>query len=192
MALGNTTDLSKGVCIKRENKLWFVTDVFFVSPGKGSAFYRTKIKDISSGKIVEVTLKSGEGVELIDTERRAVQYLYKEGEKYVFMDDENFEQYHLDISIVGENVVPYLKENTQMILLLAEDNPINMGFKQAKQSFKVIEAEPAIKGDTATNSGRPVTIEGGAKVTVPLFINQGDGIVVNVETGEYVERAKDL
>ncbi|MBN8218935.1 MAG: elongation factor P [Spirochaetes bacterium] len=191
MALGNTTDLSKGVCIKRENKLWFVTEVFFVSPGKGSAFYRTKIKDISSGKIVEVTLKSGEGVELIDTERRAVQYLYKEGEKYVFMDDENFEQYHLDTSVVGENIVPFLKENTQMILLLAEENPISMGFKQAKQSFKVIEAEPAIKGDTATSSGRPVTIEGGAKVTVPLFINQGDGIIVNVETGEYVERAKD-
>jgi elongation factor P len=191
MALGNTTDLTKGVAIRRENKIYFVTDVFFVSPGKGSAFYRTKIKDINTGKVVEVTLKSGESVELIDTERRAVQYLYKEGEQYVVMDDENFEQFHLEASVIGENVIPFLKENMQLILLIAEDAPISVAVKQAKHPYKIIEAEPAIKGDTATNSGRPVTIEGGAKVTVPLFINQGDRIIVNVETGEYVERAKD-
>lgn len=191
MAMGNTTDLTKGVCIRRENKLYFVTDVFFVSPGKGSAFYRTKIKDINTGKVVEVTLKSGESVELIDTERRAVQYLYKEGESYVVMDDENFEQFHLDAAVMGENVIPFLKENMQLILLIAEDAPISVAVKQTKHAYKIIEAEPAIKGDTATNSGRPVTIEGGAKVVVPLFINQGDRIIVNVETGEYVERAKD-
>lgn len=190
MSMGTTADLSKGLCVRRENKLYFVTDVFFVNPGKGSAFYRTKIKDVVTGKLIEVTLKSGESVEFVDTERRAVQYLYKEGENFVFMDDENYEQYSLDKEIVGDNVAMFLKEGQALVLFFAEGTPINMSFKSAKMAFTITEAEPGIKGDTATNSGRPVTIETGAKVVVPLFINQGDKIIVNVETGEYVERAK--
>jgi elongation factor P len=190
MAMGTTTDLTKGICIKRDNKLWFVTEVNFVNPGKGSAFYRTRLKEVSTGKTTEVTLKSGESVELVDTERRNVSYLYREADNYVFMDDKDYEQYSLDPSVVGNEVAQFLKEGHNMVLFLAEGNPINMSFKTAKLPFKITEAEPGIKGDTATNSGRAVTIETGAKVLVPLFINQGDDIIVNVETGLYVERAK--
>jgi len=188
--MATTADLTKGQVIKRENKLWFVTDVFFVSPGKGSAFYRVKFKEVTTGKIIEVTLKSGTEIEMVDSERRNVQFLYKEGENFVLMDNENYEQYSVDINVVGESVAQFLKPEQALILFFAEGEPVNVSFQKQKLPFKIIEAEPGIKGDTANNSNRPVKIETGAMVNVPLFINQGDEIIVNVETGEYCERVK--
>ena len=114
----------------------------------------------------------------------------KEGENYVFMDDENYEQYSLMPETVGESVSKFLKEEQKLILFFVEGNPVNVTFKQTKMPFTVTEAEPGIKGDTANNSNRPVTIETGAQIAVPLFINQGDTILVNVETEEYCERVK--
>jgi elongation factor P len=186
--MATTSDLSKGQTIKHDGKLWSVLDVTFVSPGKGSAFYKIRLKEVNVGKVVEITLKSGTQVEIIETNRRNVQFLYKEGEDFVFMDDENYEQYHLQPEVVGENVINFLKEEQRLIIFFAEGSPVNITFQKQKHPFKITQAEPGIKGDTATNSNRPVTIETGATVNVPLFINEGDTILVNVETGEYCER----
>lgn len=185
-----TSDLNKGQTIRIEGKLWFVTEVTFVNPGKGSAFYKIKLKNVETGRVVENTMKSGVNVEIIETERRNVTYLYKEGENYVFMDEETFEQTALPIEIVGEDVAKFLKDEQRLILFFADGNPISVSYQKQKHPFLITQAEPGIKGDTATNSNRPVIIETGATVNVPLFINQGDMIIVNVETGEYCERAK--
>lgn len=186
--MADTNDLTKGATIRKDNKLWFVNDAFFVSPGKGAAFYRTKLKDINTGKVVEHTFKSGEGIELIETFRRSVSFLYAEGDDFVFMDEENFEQYTLSIEIVSEDVAKYLLEGQKLIIFFAEEQPINITFPKQKLGFKVVDAPPGIKGDTATNTTRAVTLETGAEVQAPLFIKEGETIVVNVETGEYCGR----
>lgn len=188
--MSDTSVLKKGVAIKFENKNWFVQDTFFVSPGKGSAFFRTKLREIETGKVVEHTFKSGEGIELLDTERRNATYLYTKNGLYVFMDDESFEQYEYDDKIVVESTSKFLKENQTVIILFAEDNPLTISFPKTKVVFKVTEAPPAIKGDTVSSSYRPIKIETGATIQAPMFIKENDEIVVNVETGEYSERAK--
>ena len=187
--LKDTTGLKKGETIRFEKKIWTIIDTFFVSPGKGSAFFRTKLKDISSGKQKEHTFKSGESIEFIETERRNATYLYQDNEEFVFMEDDTFEQYSLDINVLG-NLKNFLKEEQKVIIFFAENSPINISFPKTKVSFKVIDAPPAIKGDTVSSSYRPITIETGAIVQVPLFIKENDEIIVNVETGEYSERAK--
>ena len=186
----NTASLSKGITIKKDNKLWFVNDVFFVSPGKGSAFFRTKLKEVTTGKIVEHTFKSGEDIEVVETERRNVSFLYREGGNYVFMDDKNYEQYYLEESQLEENVLRFIKQEQKLILFFAEDTPVQVSYHKTKLPFKVADAPPGIKGDTANAVTRAVKLETGAEVLCPLFINTGDIIIVNVETGEYCERYK--
>ena len=189
--MADTTALTKGIAIKKDSKLWFVNDVFFVSPGKGSAFFRTKLKEIATGKVVEHTFKSGEAIEVVDTERRNASFLFKEGESYVVMDDENYEQYSLDVEHLDTNMADFIKEEQKLILLFAEGELLQATFHKTKLPFKVIDAPPGIKGDTATNTTRAVKLETGAEVQAPLFIKEGETIIVNVETGEYCERAKD-
>jgi len=185
-----TSDLQKGQTIRYEDKLWFVTKVEFVNPGKGTAFYRIKLKNVENGKVVDYTLKSGTSVEIIQTERRNVEFLYKEGEKFVVMEDDTYEQFELMPQVVGEDIARFLKDGEKLIVFFADGEPVNVSFKKQKIAFEVTAAEPAVKGDTATSSNRPVGIETGATVEVPLFINKGDSIIVNVETGEYCEREK--
>ena len=182
--------LKKGVTLKKGDKLWVVISSFFFKPGKGGAFYKAKLKEIKTGKVVEYTFKSGEEIDLVDTERRNVQFLYQSGGEYVFMDEENYEQYHLKIDIVGEEVARFLKEEQNFVLFFAEEDPISISFAKQKQSFKVVEAPPGVKGDTVSNAFKTVTIDSGAKIQTPLFIKEGEEIIVNVETGEYCERMK--
>ncbi len=188
--MADTNSLKKGVAIRYENKNWFVQDTFFVNPGKGSAFFRTKLKEIQTGKVVEHTFKSGENINLLDTYRRNATFLYKNNDQFVFMDEESYEQYEFSNDLVDESIAKFLKENQQMIILYAGDDPLTISFPKQKLVFKVIEADPAIKGDTVNNAYRPVKVETGAMVMVPMFINENDNIVVNVETGEYCEREK--
>ena len=188
--MADTTNLEKGVTLRKDGKLWTVMDVFFVSPGKGAAFFRTKLKEVNSGKVGDKTFKSGESIDVVDTERRNVSFLYKDGEEYIFMDDENYEQYHLSEDQLAKNVSKFLKEEAKLIVFFAEGHPVLAAFYKTKQPFKVVDAPPGIKGDTTTNALRAVKIETGAEILAPLFIKEGESIVVNVETEEYCERHK--
>ena len=188
--MADTTSLAKGIAIKKDGKMYFVTETFFVSPGKGSAFFRTKLKEIQSGKIIEHTFKSGESIELLDTSRKNASFLYKQGKNFFFMDDKSYEQYEVDESEIDKNVLSFLKEGLKCILLFAEDNLLGVTIQQTKVSYEVTDAPPAIKGDTVSNVYRTITIETGAKIQAPMFIKQGDNIIINVEKGEYDGRGK--
>ena len=188
--MADTSSLKKGITIKHNNKIYFVLDVDFMKPGRGGAYYRTKLRDIQKKSVIKITFKSGEGIEIVDTERRTVTYLYKSGQEFVFMDDTSFEQYHYDAEFVGEEIIKFLKEEQKLIILYAEDDPVTIAYPVQKLEFKVVDAPPGLKGDTATGATKLVTIETGTTVQTPLFIENDDVIVVNVETGEYCGKQK--
>lgn len=187
--LADTTNLEKGIFLQKDGKIWQVTDVFFVSPGKGAAFFRTKLKELYTGKVVENTIKSGSSIDIVELERRNCSFLYKEGEQYIFMDDATYEQHNLQKNYLSENMSVFLKPEHPVVIIFNEENqPIHASFIKTKMAFKVIEATPGVKGDTVSNVNRLVTLETGAQVQAPLFVKEGDSIVINVETGEYCER----
>ncbi|BBM88813.1 elongation factor P [Spirochaetota bacterium] len=189
--ISDTTSLKKGVAIRYEQKLYFVQSVFFVSPGKGSAFYRTKLKEIVTGRTSEKTFKSGEKIELVETERKNATFLYKQSNKYVFLESETYEQHELTPEVIGEEIIRFLKQEAELMLLIIEEEVIAVNFIKTKMVFEVTHAPPAIKGDTVSNAYRPVKIETGADIQAPLFIQTGDKIVINTDTGEYSERYKE-
>jgi elongation factor P len=186
--MGSTTDIKKDVFVRHNGNICYVTEFQHVNPGKGSAFVRTRFKNVQTGKTVEHTYKVGESVDVVDLDRSTMQYLYKDGQGYNFMDNTSFEQVSISEELLGEKG-QYLKEGQEVYVLLHEGVPLSVELPK-KLIFKVTEAMPAVKGDTT--SGRvlkEVTLETGMKVQVPLFVEQGGSIVVNTETGEYVERA---
>lgn len=169
-----------GVCV--------ITDFQHVNPGKGSAFVKTKMKNVQTGKVLENTFKVGETVDVLSPDRSNMQYLYRDGSGYNFMDSSSFDQVTIDADVMGEKGI-YLKEGQEAIVLSLDGKPLSVDIPK-KLTFAVTEAEPAVKGDTASgNVRKEVILETGMKLQVPMFINQGDRVVVNTETGEYVERA---
>lgn len=165
-----------------------VTDFQFVSPGKGSAFVRTRLKNVKTGKVVEETFKSGESIEMVDLDRMKMQYLYKDATSYVFMDPKSYEQVSMSILEVGD-AGGYLQEGMEVALLMHDGRAVTLELPR-KMTFKVVSAPPGVKGDTA--SGRvtkEAILDNGMKVQVPLFVEEGESVIVNTETGEYVERA---
>ena len=186
--MADTTAIKKDVFIRFQGGVCIVTDFQHVNPGKGSAFVKTKLKNVSTGKVVENTFKVGEKVDVVTPDRAMMQYLYKDGSGYNFMDNESFEQVSISTDTLGDKK-DYLTEGQEVIVLSLEGNALSVDIPK-KLTFEVIEAMPAVKGDTASgNVRKEVTLETGVKLQVPLFINQGDRVVVNTETGEYVERA---
>lgn len=186
--MATSADIAKDIVLKYNGGLYIVTDFNFVNPGKGSAFYRTKMKNLESGKVMEVTFKSGEAIEIAEVERRKMQYLYKDENNYYFMDPQSYEQVSVGADVLGEKGI-YLKEGNDALVVLHQGMPVTAEIPK-KIAFKVTEAMPGVKGDTASgNVMKEVTLEGGLKVRVPLFIKEGEMIIVNTETGEYVERA---
>jgi len=186
--MATTSEIKKGIVIKFKDGLWLVTEFQFVNPGKGSAFYRTKLKNIKDGKVVENTFKSGETIEVADLTRKKMQYLYADGDNYFFMDPVSYEQIQLGIDLVGDRA-PYLKEDLEVTVLFHEGNPVTIEIP-IKITYEVVEAPPAVKGDTASgNLTKEVALENGLKMQAPIFIKQGDKIVINTDKGEYVERA---
>lgn len=179
-------NLKKGQFILHNNEIWQVQKTEFYSPGKGSALMKTVIKNINTGKTLAYTFKSNEDVETVDVEAVELQYLYKDTNFLYFMNEKNFEQYQLSISSAGE-IANFLKEGDKIYVLLYDNKPIGIRPPQSVR-LKVIQSEEAVKGDTVSGAKKVVTVETGAKVSVPLFIKTGDLIVINPETGEYVER----
>ncbi len=183
-----TADISKDIVIRFKDDLYIVTDFQKISPGKGSAFVRTKLKNISTGKVLETTFKDGETIEIAEIEKKKMQYLYKDAHGYAFMDGATYEQVTVPESLVGEKAA-YLKDGLEVTIVTHESVPMNIELPK-KVVMKVAEAPPGVKGDTASgNVTKEAILENGTKVRVPLFIKEGEEIVINTETGAYVERA---
>lgn len=163
-----------------------ITDMQFVNPGKGSAFVRTKLKSLKSGKVQEFTFKSGESATELPINTREMQYLYKEGNEYIFMDNFSFEQINISEAML-DNFVKYLKPNDTYQVLVYEDQAVGIRFPK-KVWLKVTEAGDGVKGNTATGATKTVTVETGAVVSAPLFIKDGDIIGIDPETNTYLER----
>lgn len=181
-----TADFKKGTAIKYNGDTCIILSYQFVNPGKGAAFTRTKLKNAKSGKIFEVSFRSGENIEEASVQYKNAQYLYNDGKEMTFMDNSSYEQFTLPLENVGE-MTDYIIDGSEMIVMFIDGNPFTIQLPP-KMNFKVIDAPPGNKGDTATGGSKQATIETGAKVNVPLFIKEGDTIRVNTDTGEYVER----
>lgn len=186
--MGNTTDIRKGAVIRHNGDLYVVCDCQFVNPGKGSAFTKTKMKSLTTGKSVEITYKSGESVDTVRVERQNMQYLYHSSGLYSFMNKDNYETVDVSAETLSEDVV-YLKEGLEVMAIMHEERVVAIELPK-KVQYTVASAPPAVKGDSAGgNVTKEAAMENGLKVQVPIFIKEGEEILVNTETGEYSGRA---
>ena len=185
----NAQDIKNGTCIRMDGKLYFVIEFLHVKPGKGNTFMRTKLKDVVDGYVLERRFNIGEKLEDVRVERRTYQYLYEDGGDFIFMNQENFEQIpiHKDL-ITG---VEFMKEG-DIVEVVSDASTETVLFAEMPQKTKVqiTYTEPGLKGDTATNTLKPATVETGATVRVPLFIESGEIIEVDTRDGSYVGRVK--
>lgn len=182
----SVNDLKTGLTLEIDNNLWSVVEFLHVKPGKGSAFVRTKLKNVESGQVVEKTFRAGEKVAKAILDRREMQYLYKEGQDLVMMDLETYEQLHVPVSQVGDGI-KYLKENMNVQILLHDSKIIGIDIPNHVE-LEVVDTPPAEKGNTAQGGTKPATLDGGAVVNVPFFISVGDKIRVDTRTNEYLDR----
>lgn len=182
----STNELKTGVTIEIDGEVFTVVDFQHVKPGKGAAFVRTKIKNIKTGQVFEKTFRAGEKLNRAIVERKNMQYLYSSGDTYYFMDTETFEQIPIAEELLGDSI-NYLKDNMEVTVLFYEEMTIGIELPTFVE-LEVTETEPGFKGDTATGGNKPATLETGAIVQVPLFINKGDVIKVDTRTGEYLSR----
>ena len=186
MSTITTANFAKGMFIEFKGEPAQIVDMQFVNPGKGSAFVRTKLKSLKTGKVQEFTYKSGESAQEVPVATREMQYLYKEGDNYMFMDNQSYEQYPVAEAMLG-GYVQYLKPNDTYQILVNNDDVVGIRFPK-KVHLKVTEAEDGAKGNTASGATKTVIVETGAVITVPLFIKQGETIAIDPESGEYLER----
>jgi len=188
--MGTTTDIRKGAVIRHNNDLYVVTFFQFVNPGKGSAFTKTKMKSITTGKTMEITYKSGETVDTVQVEHVNMQYLYQSGGFYSFMNQSTYETLDVAADTLGDDA-RYLKEGLAVVMLMHASAVAAMELPK-KATYKVVSAPPAVKGDSAGgNVTKEVDLENGLKIQAPIFIKEGEEIVVNTETGEYGGRATE-
>ena len=187
--MATTADFRNGMCIDIEGQYYYITEFLHVKPGKGPAFVRTKMKNVVTGRTLERTFNSGVRLEEVRIEHRPYQFLYKDDMGYNFMNNETFEQ----VSIAPEQIngVDFLKEGMEIeVVTHAESDTILYADLPVQVALLVTYTEPGLKGDTATNATKPATVETGATVRVPLFINEGEMIRVDTRDGSYVERVK--
>jgi len=182
-----TNDLKKGMCIIFKDEPHIVVEKTFVSPGKGTAFCRTKLKSLRTKFVLDFTFKSGEKIEEALLQNAEFQYLYRQGNEFVFMNPRSYEQVNLSEEMVG-NFANFLKEGDVYQIYSLEGEPVTFRPPQ-KVTLKVTEAENAVKGNTVSGATKPVKVETGYEIQVPLFVKAGDSITINTETGEYVGRA---
>ncbi len=187
MSTISTADFKKGMFIIFKDEPHQIVEFQHVNPGKGSAFVRTRLKSLKTGRVQEFTYKAGDSVEEFLVETHEMQYLYKEGDMYIFMDNYSYEQYSLSEDVLGD-FVSYLKPNDTYQVLVNGDTALGLRFPK-KVRLLVTEADEGARGDTVSGGTKVVGVETGAKVAVPLFIKQGDTIAIDPETGTYLERA---
>jgi len=182
----STNELRTGVTVEIDGDVFVVVDFQHVKPGKGAAFVRTKIKNVKTGQVFEKTFRAGEKLNRAMIERKTMQYLYSEDESYYFMDTQTFEQIPLNKGQIGDATL-YLKENMEVMVMFYDGLSIGLELPTFVE-LKIVETEPGFKGDTATGGSKPATLETGAVVQVPLFVNTDDTIKVDTRTGEYLSR----
>lgn len=182
-----SNDFRTGLTIELEGDVFQVVEFQHVKPGKGAAFVRSKIKNMRTGATIDKTFSAGEKIARARVERREVQYLYNDGTDYYFMDMETFDQFSMSKNQLGDTI-KYLKENMTITNLTFKNNSIGVELSTVVE-LEVVETAPGIKGDTASGGSKPATLETGAVVNVPFFINVGDLLQIDTRTGEYIKRA---
>ncbi|MBQ7389124.1 MAG: elongation factor P [Paludibacteraceae bacterium] len=185
----NAQDVKNGTCFRENGRLYFVIEFLHVKPGKGNTFMRVKYKDVIDGRVLEKRFNIGEKLEDVRVERHQYQYIYKEDDSYIFMDQETYEQVPIEKNkIIG---VDFLKEGFVVdVVFDTSTDTILLAELPVKVELQITYTEPGIKGDTATNTLKPATVETGAEVRVPLFIENGETIRVDTRDGSYIERVR--
>ncbi len=188
--MASTSDIRKGLCIKYSNDIFKVIEFLHVKPGKGPAFVRTKLKSITTGKVIDNTFSAGHKIEDIRVETHKFQFLYNDGDTYHFMNTQDYAQIQLEKDsldnpdLMKEGEIVTIQINTEDNMPLSVDLPAHV-------ILEVTKTEPGVKGNTATNATKPATVETGAAINVPLFINEGDKIRIDTDKGNYQERVKE-
>jgi elongation factor P len=184
--VATTNDLKNGITLNLDGQLWTVVEFQHVKPGKGGAFVRTKLKNIGSGKVVDRTFNAGVKVDVATVDRREMQYLYREGADFVFMDTEDYDQPRVPAAVVGD-AANYLLEEQTVTVAFNEGNALYVDMPAAVE-LTISQTDPGVQGDRSTGGTKPATLETGATIQVPLFIRVGDMIKIDTRTHEYNER----
>jgi elongation factor P len=185
--VATTNDLKTGMTLNIDGQLWNVVEFQHVKPGKGGAFVRTKLKNVMSGKVVDRTFNAGVRVEQANVDKRDMQYLYREGDDFVFMDTQDYDQPHIPGSVVGD-AADYLLEEQNVTVAFNDDVPLYVELPAAVE-LTVSQTDPGLQGDRSTGGTKPATLETGAQIQVPLFITTGEKVKVDTRTGQYLGRA---
>ncbi len=187
--MATTADIRRGLCIEFNHDIYKIIEFLHVKPGKGPAFVRTKLKSVTSGKVVDNTFSAGHKIEEVRVETRTYQYLYNDEGGFHFMNTDDYTQIQINESMV-ENV-GLMKEGTEVTIVLKseDETPLSLELPQSV-ILEIVSSEPGLKGNTATNSTKTAVLETGASIQVPLFINEGDKIRINTEDSSYLERVK--
>ena len=186
----NSQDIKMGTCIRMDGKLFFVIDFLHVKPGKGNTFMRVKLKNVVDGRVLERRFDISEKLEDVRVERRPYQYLYKEGEDYIFMNQETYDQTPIPADLVTG--VEFMKESDIVeVVSDADTDTVLYAEMPVKTVLRITHSEPGIKGDTATNTLKPATLETGVEIRVPLFIDEGELVQVDTRDGSYIQRVKE-
>jgi elongation factor P len=185
--VATTNDLKNGMTLNLDGQLWTVVEFQHVKPGKGGAFVRTKLKNVMSGKVVERTFNAGVKVDVASVDRREMQFLYREGEDFVFMDTQDYEQPRIPASVVGD-AADYLLGEQTVTVAFNDGVPLYVDLPAAVE-LTISQTDPGVQGDRSTGGTKPATLETGATIQVPLFISTGERIKVDTRTGQYLGRA---
>ena len=187
--MSNTSEIRNGLCIKHNHDIYKIIEFLHVKPGKGPAFVRTKLKSLTSGKVVDNTFSSGHKIDIVRVETNKFQYLYNENNMYHFMNIDDYNQISIEEKLLDNSQL--MKEGEIVTVITNSENEMPLSVDMpANVVLEVVSTEPGVKGNTATNATKPATLETGAVVNVPLFINEGDKIKVDSIKGQYKERAK--
>ncbi|GAB3125565.1 elongation factor P [Glaciibacter psychrotolerans] len=184
--MASTADIKNGVVLKIDGQLWTVIEFQHVKPGKGGAFVRTKLKNVVSGKTVDRTYNAGAKIETENVDRRDFQYLYADGDSYVFMDVSDFDQLHVPAAVVGD-AANFMLENQSVTVALNDGNPLYIELP-ASVVLEITYTEPGLQGDRSTGGTKPATVETGYQIQVPLFLETGTKVKVDTRTGDYLGR----
>ncbi len=187
--MATTNDIKNGTVLNLDGQLWNVIEFQHVKPGKGGAFVRTKLKNVTTGKTVDKTFNAGAKVDTATVDRSDYQYLYQDGEDYVFMDTKTYDQITVPASVVG-NAANFMLENQEVTIALNEGTPLYLDMP-ASVVLEITYSEPGLQGDRSSAGTKPATLETGYVIQVPLFVEQGTKVKVDTRTGEYLGRVND-
>jgi len=188
--MANTSDIKNGLCMNYNHDVFKVVEFLHVKPGKGPAFVRTKLKSLTTGKVIDNTFPAGHKIDVVRVERRKYQFLYPDDMGFNFMDNETYDQVSIDKAMIDNSDL--MKEGSEVDILFHADKQVPLTIDLPQYiTLEVTYTEPGVRGNTATNVSKPATVETGAEIKVPIFINEGDKIKIDSATRGYVERVKD-